>query len=900
MPNQIEKYYSSFAGVDTRSNKLLQDPKTFRKGSKNFRYNFQDEIQKAQGFQHKDNGAPNFVDQFEYKYRDVNTGQALTQLLGVATDGNLYKRVNHWLKFVSHGVATSVSMIYDEDYDTYKMILTGIGEVTISKTMQLATGTTSGLVGALNALGVTTKIVDDSGADVATSSKLAYLLDCVVEDTTFADNAVYFWEVIPFPNASSVPFPVTVSYNTSSDYEGISSVNLNNSIYMTDGGFPMKYDGKCIYRVGMPNVLAPLGTGSSNFSGISITGVTTTGGSLTLLATYGYKFRYGFINSDGAEFLGEPDGNQVSGLNYISKTLTGTQNAISIAYKGLQNGLDFPIFSATISSNQNIGNTGGTFNVSSGHNIVAGMTLRIPVSNNLLGDVGYSYLLARVSSTTATSITVEKGITSGVYPFTSGATTLLVTNQILNGYFLNPDVTNKITDVYPTGRQYHPPTTVGAFLRVYRTKANTAATGPYYELIDLPLPLGSSSTTFIDTEADTNLITIFNDGDGGQIPRACKYLTAWQGQLVQAGRPPQETSFFNDFYPSYGSSTAPVGSWGTSGFIVNYLYTEANLCDLQSIYYADSLTPEGFPQDGLHEYSIDTKFADRIKAVAPNKDALFVLKERSTAILSGALATNSVVIEILEADCGCVSHKTVEDVRGYLIWLDKINGFFSCVAGRLPENIGFPIQDYQKINSLKLDYSKASAANFRKESLYVCSVNNTTFVFDYADNGNLKRNCWYIWDRIIGKSVFATSDDKLLVWDGTKTWKMKLTGTKYDFTDDVEAIYMILNTAWLSQGFPSIDKHYIGLWINSIQGDFTLSVNQYGNFLEDLIGTQSNVQFIAESSSKKFVKAQIKAAIPKLSSISFGIENDEKNKAVKIQGYELQYSADFNSGEPKR
>jgi hypothetical protein len=242
----------------------------------------------------------------------------------------------------------------------------------------------------------------------------------------------------------------------------------------------------------------------------------------------------------------------------------------------------------------------------------------------------------------------------------------------------------------------------------------------------------------------------------------------------------------------------------------------------------------------------------------------------------------------------------VEEVRGSLVWLDKVNGFFSCVAGRLPENIGFSIQDYQKINSGNLNYATANAANFRKESLYVCSVGTTTFVFDYADNGSLKRNCWYLWNRIDGKSVLATSDDKLLIWDGTRTWKMKLTGTKYDMTDHKTEIPWVINTAWSSQGHPTIDKHYLNLWINSIQGDFTLTVKQYGNYLEDVVASQSNVSFLAETASKKSIKEPVKSYLPKLSSISFGMENSEKNKLVKIQGYEIQYSADFNTGEPKR
>lgn len=955
MANQIEKYYSSFAGIDTRSNKLLQDPKTFRKGSKNFRYNFQDEIQNAQGFQHKDNGAPNFVDQFEYKYRDVNTGQALTQLLGVATDGNLYRRKNHWLKFVSHGAATSVSMIYDEEYDTYKMILTGLGSVTISKTMQLATGTTAGLVGALNALGITTKIVDDDGADVATSTKLAYLLDCVVEDTTFVDNPVYFWEVVPFPNAASVPFNTTKNYYTSSDYEGISSVNLFNAIYMTDGGFPMKYDGKCVYRAGVPNLRSLQNNGATiqNFSGVDNNLITDQTIVSTGLASgkYGWKYRFAFRDYNGAEYFSNLTATSVL------QTVSASFQAAKIGNIGYKFGKDFAVFGCVVSSSTattTVGGTGAdgshiftidtvldrdynytnitvdnnvtvhlngfalkrtgtitmnaggsilnsvtsrtstsvTFNVLSGHNLVVGQSLVLRTSSTgyLFGSSFFDgYYYAKITGKTATSVTIDK----------PAMITNIVGSEVINSYWVPTEFENAKETAYTVAP-------FGPSLEIFRTFVNQVTDvnvgGPFYLVGHSALPYDGSVATsyFVDDRFDAALPGLIYEDltPGSELPRACKYVSQAQGQLVQAGLPLNYSDKDIEYPSSLQAITSTTGPY--NAYPNELKYTEAMFCDFQSVYWADSLSPEGFTQDGVHEISIDTKFADRIKAVAPNKDALFAFKERSTAVISGSFATNDVNLEVLEADCGCVSHKTVEDVRGYLIWLDKVNGFYSCVAGRLPENIGFPIQDYQKINALKLDYTKASAANFRKESLYVCSVDNTTFVFDYADNGNLKRNCWYIWDRIIGKSVLATSDDKLLIWDGTRTWKMKITHTNYDYTDDTEAIPLILNTAWLSQGFPSIDKHYVGLWINSIQGDFTLTVNQYGNFLEDLVGSQSNVEFIAESSSKKFVKTPVKASIPKLSSISFGMENNEKNKWVRIQGYEVQYSADFNTGEPKR
>lgn len=865
MANTLDKYYSSFQGLDTRSNKLLQHPASFRKGSKNFRYNFQDETQNANGFQRKDSGAPTFVDIFEYKYRDVDTGEAKTQVLGVATDGNLYRKLDATLSFTAHGAATSVSVYYDEVGDTFKCDMNGLGSVTISDTMTLAQ-----LETALEALaGVTITITGDS-------SKLAHLLDCVINDTSFADNIVYYWEVVPFPNASSVPFTTTLNFNTNSNYEGISSVNLNNCIYIADGGFPMKYDGKAVYRAGVPSIKQlQIGSVIVTFSGMSIAPVAISGTPLPD-GQYSYKMQFGFRDFIGSQYYGKET--FASFINILSPAFEATQ----ISNVGYTNGRDFPVYGCVVSS-YNSGTK--TITVTGTHNVVAGMCIVQPCWNNAVADKLTDnlshYFYAKVASVTSSTIVLEQvDSTFGTFnnPFT---------NEVLNAAWVPTAEQNSIETGIGSG---FPP--YGAFMRVWRTKVGQAAAGPWYFVADWPVSHSTATFTWIDNKSDVNMNLLFDDAEPGEeIPRACKYLSNWQQQIVQAGRPVDGT-LKDSAYPSVTAIS--------STYKLQTKYTESFLCDFQSVYWTDSLSPEGFPQDGLHEFAIDTKFADKVTAIAQNKDSLFAFKERSTAVLSGDLSGNDIVMEVLEADAGCVSHKTVEEVRGSLVWLDKINGFFSCVAGRLPENIGFPIQDFQKINPDKLDYKTASAANYRKESLYVCSVGNSTFVFDYADNGTLKRNCWYFWDRISGRSVMATSDDKLLIWDGTRTWKMKVTNTKYDFTDHKSAIPMVINTAWSAQGFPTIDKHYLNLWINSIQGDFTLTVKQYGNYLEDVVASQSNVEFIAESSSKKFIKQPVKAYLPKLSSISFGMENEEKNKWVRIQGYEIQYSPDYATGEPKR
>lgn len=923
MANSLQKFYSAFKGVASRDNKLLENPDSFRKGTKNLRYNFQDELTQANGYQHKDQGAAvELVDIFEYKYRDINTGEEKTQILGVGVDGLLYRKKSHTLTFITTGAATSYSVYYDEVALQFKLVMNGLGSVTLFLALPLSSLKTS-----LNAMaGVSVDIVDDDGATVS-SSLLAYQLDCVI-DNDFEDNSVYYWESVPSPSTVSVPFPTTKDYRTDPEYEGISSINANNAIYIADGSFPMKYDGYTVHRMGMPRFSSDLIP-----SNVNLTEFNSAYGAMTANSTYKYILQHGYINANGDEVLG-----QIDETSYLTATTGAADDtvAINISPVGAQSSSPVPgyqnesinVFSCSVNGDQTLTTgTSRTLNVGN-NNIKVGMCLRIICTNNEgatapLGGISYYY--AKVSASTSTTITFNyvqhrplqnvTGAPTCPYVLSNDGTAALgffKSGTVLNASFVPENIENTITEPYSyTSQQiigWDPGPCYGAFTRIYRTVANGST---FYKLFDAPVShviaynvgdgLADTATTSVLNSGLTRLPIDFTSGN--ELPRACKYLTTWQGQIVQGGRPVRPDVILGGDYPYYYNFAPTTGiKWGGSLITAPWLYQENNLCDFQSVYWADSLSPEGFPQDGLHEFLIASAFDDKLKGVVENKDSLFALKERSTGLLSGDLAVNNLSLEILETDAGCISHRSIATVKGTVFWLDELNGFFACVAGRLPENIGYPIVDYQKINEEALDYKTAHAVNFQQEDLYICYVGSTAFVFDYSATQKGDRNCWYIWqsDNINFKSIVATSSDEFLGYDGTQTWKMKTTGTDYDYSNHKTAVDFFVKTAWLTQGEPSIDKHFLALWINSIQGNFTLDVYEYGNFLEDQVSVYTGLEFIDETSAKKFIKASVKSALPKLSGISYGMRNQQINRTVKIQGYEVQLNADFDKGEPKR
>lgn len=897
MANALEKFYSSFGGLDTRSNKLIQDPKTFRKGSKNFRYNFQDEIQPANGFQHKDSGDGDYHSQglIPYHYTDLITGKASIQLLGVNGQGQLNRKRYHTLK--AHisvpNMVLTYSFYYDEKKKSYIFKFNNT-DVLVSKTMTMAQlAASASLVSPI----VYFDVLDDKGNVVVGSTQLAYLGDVVIDQEFYTLDSLhesYYWEQVVTPTINEVCFPTTRDFKDDPEYEGISYENRNNKIYLTDGGFPITYDGFAAYRMGMPRTAGSKTGQASSYDGFSLLGGSTGNPALTPNSTYQYKFQLGFVDANGQTILGK--------VQDSLKIALAAQNVVNIAVPPIKNTDMFPVFACRVDSQWVLDNTNQTFNVQLGHNIKVGMVLRIPVLNTPIGFAGFSYWYALVTSVTASTITVAAPPNNNLRGLINGAYTV-AHNQWINAGYTSITNQNKITDPVLKGGTYQlPEVLAGVFVRIFRTGSNSDV---FYRLREIELPLDNGLVSpndkysWVDEYPDASLSGFtFSSNDGEELPRACKILSSFQETIVQAGRP-VDSSLKDQLYPNV--YTAGISGWGLTNITEDfrYYYTETMMCDYSSFYWADFLNPEGFPQSGLFEQLVKTNSQDRIRGVMPSKDSLFVLKDYQPALISGDLIGQNINVEILDSNAGCSTHQSVQDIGGTIMWLDRLKGFFMCTAGRLPVHVGYPISDYQQINQNKIDYRKVRSANFKKETMYFCSYGKETFVFDYSETEKDNRSCWYLWDRIDTKDM-CILDEKLMLTDGSRLWQIKTTNTKYDFSDDVNAVDFEIITAWYNAGLPTIDKNFLFFWLNSVQGDFRVSIDQYNNYLDNKVADLCSVNFLKEDSCKVAVKESVKANRHKISSISFGIRNNDVNAFVRIQGYEIQLDGSYDRSDAKQ
>ena len=861
MAHKLLKVYST-KGIDTRTNRLAMDEKSWREGSKNMMIDKQDDLTQRFGRVHSDAGGYVSVGEFEYRYTDTSSGSNKSELLQIRTDGELYRRV-----VVG---SLTVSVPYQIVYSGTSWVISFTG---YTQTITFDTSKTlAQLVSDITALALGGLTASNTG------SGAVYLLD---------GGFVYGWEKVPCP----VTAPFLVDWSKS---EGISSQNLNQVIYITVGGFVFKYDGKSVYRAGVPKDILP--------------SLTTGTGSLAS-GVYRYKLQVGYKDARGAVYWGKIT-QTYDVQNYLSDLFFGSSGtAPDIRILPFPNALDFGQFGCISSVLQATSadalGTGATITVEAGHNVLAGMCLMLPgfvrSTGGTAGNTGSfsGYFSAKVASVTATTITLEKGIPVLSLPAVSGS--LLEKQPVVAAYVRAEDENVWLIDQNSTQygdpflKQYEP---YGLFVRIWRSKVGDASN--FYKVHDMPLPrvtaTGGSGRYdqlyygIYDTFSDTYLKQNFVDAEyGEEIPRVCRYLASWQKVLVQGGIPADYDLYLSSkIMPQYREySYLPVG-WVAAGGIaqapsVGY-YTDNYLCDAQSLYWADPINPEGFSQSGAFENRFQNDFNDRIKGMRENKDVLFAFKEQSTAIMRGDPA-GDIVVEFLETDAGLLDHRSICDVEGTLIWADSDKGFWQCIAGRLPVHIGRPISDQFQTDKISKTY--AVAANWKKQDFYICYLPDGAFVFDYFEG----RGFWYQWD---GSFMSITSDanNNCFLSDRTRLWAMKDVQR-----DHQSAIPMDVRTAWINFKSPTVDKNYHRAWFNSIQGGFTLLIEQYANYLQTKVGSVS-LSFLSEA-QKKFVKKETKLNMEKLSAISVGITHNTIGEKVKIQGWELEYSSDFDLGEPR-
>jgi len=964
------KYYDNRAGVDSRTNEVRK-PEAYARDNENSVYSNRDDIEKRRGGKIISDDGPAFGN-FVLRQVDPDTLTKIDKPIGMNENGYLMERQDATLNVSYSGGATAclVRFFYDTATDEFRFrtfedgvqdldIAVGIGKdegsptdlSSLASTIDGDASYTATITGTGTIPAAYLELIKDHDLQSSDLALKAYeWIKCHTSMTNaeatitessasglvteasdkinstahpFSDLDVVFYETTGTPigglenrqmyyvrNSGANDFELSLIFDgaivdltddgtgdhtfTKWDFAGINTrrnrdqsslelasfTQLNNVSYFTDGGFLWKYDGLAAYRAGLPelaeNGLPPVKTGS--------------GGSLSS-GTYQYRFRYKYKDASG----------NILYSDYIDRTVSSVTAGDSLTWNGmipLRRELMFPCFNANASSTQtSSAGSQWTINVSSGHNLKAGMMAVF------WDDIGLFYAALKIESVTDTSITTEDpgtGLRISTTAFTGS-------DRIFGGLFRTESgvVGDARGNVDPGPME----------VEIYRTTAGGSVF--YYEASEYVAD-DSNSISHESTISDSTLQDneIFSEsGIFPKEPKIAKYISNWQNQLVQAGRPPEDIA--NIFKRLIKANSAPTAE-----------IVEADIAATDFFYWDDTLFLEGFPKDGLHEESVYTNRGDDITGLAPNKDAFFVFKDQSMALVTGTLGLNNIQREILESDRGCISHSSIRDVQGSLVWLDANYGFQTIVAGQLPKTVGVAINNIVKENArsgaTRLVLNKAVAVNYELDDKYICAIpaesesssgdlytngNAKICVLDYAEYDLDKfRMAWHYWSGVDMSGGLYVIDNELF-WSSRRYssdlssmkyehWKQSNLGDAWDYQDHDQAIAWSWWTAFFRGSEPSIDKTFNNLVLkcatDTSNESFAVEVEQYGNYEPDrLLGEYSKTFTKVAQSIKKNLNFPLVSQ--KLESTSFKFKNSQEQTNVSISGFEVFIEGEFDT-----
>ncbi|NCX94625.1 MAG: hypothetical protein EBX40_08110, partial [Gammaproteobacteria bacterium] len=273
----------------------------------------------------------------------------------------------------------------------------------------------------------------------------------------------------------SGPFAGSLANENSADFENITSAQLQNCIYLSNGYDPViKYDGQTVYRAGLPPTL-----GDTSFS-ISASG---TGAGANL-----YVWRSQFVQIDNNDNRAE--GNTVDSVEYPS-IAEPSVNDVNVLVSNIQAGSGFNTNCALISGT----GTGTAVPVTAGHTMKAGDTAF------LYDTVSASYVERTVSSVGATTVNLTASV-----GYTSSVTN---SRNVISNNLRIKILRNKNTGITPT---------------------------LFFELIEIPNNSFSATSTYTDAASDASLSIEFVEPVTDRSPPVQgKYVSSYQNLMVTAG-----------------------------------------------------------------------------------------------------------------------------------------------------------------------------------------------------------------------------------------------------------------------------------------------------------------------------------------------------------------------------
>jgi len=390
------------------------------------------------------------------------------------------------------------------------------------------------------------------------------------------------------------------------------------------------------------------------------------------------------------------------------------------------------------------------------------------------------------------------------------------------------------------------------------------------------------------------------------LPPKGKYITDFQNCLVLSGQKDNVNNLA--FSLPFNANTGEIGS-------------------------------EYFPNDSNQEI-VESRFGDKITAIAPLKDVLYIFHKNSIHTLSGSITEStglSYQIDLLtsEGGIGCEAQASIQELQGNLFFLSK-NGIYNINnSTAFPKEISAVLQPEFKDPKVNFNLKKAVSFNWVAENslMFILPVetldddgstnyalttttDSKIFIYDYT------KNAWIEWTNLdfsggitlVNDEVYFSSRS-LDATDDLATYLYTIQNTKssYDYVDHTSPINFQYKSAWDSVGEPTMFKKFLRLKVFAIDPDgtfespsFVLNTGVQKNYVNqeigiiplDFAGTSAGGwgnSIWGVSSYGNQILESIKTKLPSAKSRALCLDftNDTVNENVLIGGYEVEIAGPY-------
>lgn len=366
----------------------------------------------------------------------------------------------------------------------------------------------------------------------------------------------------------------------------------------------------------------------------------------------------------------------------------------------------------------------------------------------------------------------------------------------------------------------------------------------------------------------------------------------------------------------------------------NQLIISGDLLNVNTVYYSDVDGPEFFPA-GDNSVLVETNFGDKVSGLSTNNNSLFIFKEQSIHVLTGDIVNDQIRVDIVSGgDVGCVSHHTISEVKGKLIFLGEKGVFGLTVGDNEPEEVSFRVEPIFRDTSTDFNLTKAVSINWFQKDKYVLflpseltsslnekytdKTNSKLLVFDYS------RGAWLEWNNIDMQGGATVLNNKLHFTERRlstitgnvefNSYKFLDTGDTYDYADHNVGIIWNHKSHWEALQEPDVYKKFTRLKVSSLDASvndfetdaFTLAIETQINYIDarssafDLIfdsgeGWGEFEWGVAPWGSSRGILDKSKLKAMKAQSIRVIFTNNTIHENILISGWTLEANLPYKT-----